>query len=81
MPPWGCLSPFQAEKTSKLLDTRVWSWEEKLSWTHLGVASRWVVFQATRSEKTGRGGRGKTREATGGKCVKKPGVTTNVTCF
>lgn len=61
MLPWGCLSAFQAERSDKLLDTRVWSWEENLSWTHLGVASRWVVFQATRPEETGRGGRGKTR--------------------
>lgn len=57
---WGAslgVSAFQAERSSKLLDIRVWSWEEKLSWTHLGVASRWVVFQATRPEETGRGGR------------------------
>lgn len=81
MPPWGCLSAFQAERSNKLLDTLVWNREEKLTWMHVGVASRWVVFQATRSEETGKGGYGKTREATGGKCIKKPGVTTCVTCF
>lgn len=61
MPPWGCLSAFQAERSGKLLDTRVWSWEEKLRWSHLGVASRWVVLQARRPEETGRGGRGRPR--------------------
>ena len=44
--------------SGKLLDTRVWSVEEKLSWVYLGVASRWVVFQATGSEETGQGERG-----------------------
>ena len=81
MPPWGCLSAFQAESSNKLLDTRVWNREEKLTWTHVGVASMWVVFQAVRSEETGKGRRRKTREATGGKCIKKPGVTTHVTYF